>query len=122
MGSKFSITDNKHGGIDIVAKQGAPIKASASGLVVFSGWTYEMGNLIIIHHGDGYFTHYGHNQQNFKYQLDIVKRGEVIGLVGDTGISSGPHLHFEIWKDKQSIDPLNYFPEYKQTDLTSSNG
>jgi len=122
MGSRFSITDNKHGGIDIVAKQGTPIKASASGLVVFSGWTYEMGNLIIIHHGDGYFTHYGHNQQNFKYQLDIVKRGEVIGLVGDTGISSGPHLHFEIWKDKQSIDPLNYFPEYKQTDLTSSNG
>lgn len=122
MGSQFSLTENKHGGIDIVAKEGTPIKASASGLVVFSGWTYEMGNLIIIHHGDGYFTHYGHNQQNLKYQLDVVKRGEVIGLVGNTGISSGPHLHFEIWKDQQSIDPLEYFPEYNQTDLTSSNG
>tara|TARA_B100000579_G_scaffold80491_1_gene62642 strand:- start:1243 stop:2031 length:789 start_codon:yes stop_codon:yes gene_type:complete len=120
MGSKFSIVEQKHGGIDIVAKEGAPIKASASGMVVFSGWTYEMGNLIIIHHGDGYFTHYGHNQINLKSQLDLVKKGEVIGLVGNTGISTGPHLHFEIWKNKQSIDPLIYFPEYYKTDLTSN--
>ena len=119
MENKISMVENLHNGIDIVAKQGTPIKASASGLVVFSGWTYEMGNLIIIYHGDGYFTHYGHNQQNLKFRLDIIKRGEVIGLVGDTGISSGPHLHFEIWKNKTSIDPLIYFPEYKKTDLTS---
>ena len=121
MGNKFSIAQQKHGGIDIVAKEGAPIKASASGMVVFSGWTYEMGNLIIIHHGDGYFTHYGHNQINLKSKLDLVKKGEVIGLVGNTGISTGPHLHFEIWKNKQSIDPLIYFPEYDKTDLTSNN-
>ena len=121
MGSKFSIAQEKHGGIDIVAKEGLPIKASASGIVIFSGWTYEMGNLIIIHHGDGYFTHYGHNQINLKSQLEIVRKGEVIGLVGNTGISTGPHLHFEIWKDKQSIDPLIYFPEYDKTDLTSNN-
>ena len=120
MGNKFSIAQQKHGGIDIVAKEGAPIKASASGMVVFSGWTYEMGNLIIIHHGDGYFTHYGHNQINLKSKLDLVKKGEVIGLVGNTGISTGPHLHFEIWKNKQSIDPLIYFPEYDKTDLTSN--
>ena len=121
MGSNFSTLQKKHGGIDIVAKEGTPIKASASGMVVFSGWTYEMGNLIIIHHGDGYFTHYGHNQINLKSQLDLVKKGEVIGLVGNTGISTGPHLHFEIWKNMQSIDPLIYFPEYDKTDLTSNN-
>tara|TARA_B100002052_G_scaffold297103_1_gene326999 strand:- start:525 stop:1313 length:789 start_codon:yes stop_codon:yes gene_type:complete len=120
MGNEFSFSAKKHGGIDIVAKEGAPIIASASGLVVFSGWTYEMGNLIIIHHGDGYFTHYGHNQINLKSQLDLVKKGEVIGLVGNTGVSTGPHLHFEIWKNKQSIDPLIYFPEYDKTDLTSN--
>ena len=120
MENKFSMAENLHDGIDIVAKEGTPIKASASGLVIFSGWTYEMGNQIILYHGDGYFTHYGHNQQNLKYQLDIIKRGEVIGLVGNTGISSGPHLHFEIWKDKKSIDPLLYFPEFKKTDLTSN--
>ena len=71
--------------------------------------------------GDGYFTHYGHNQQNLRFQLDMIKKGEVIGLVGDTGISSGPHLHFEIWKDNKSINPLIYFPEYNETDLTSNN-
>ena len=120
MENKFSMIDNLHNGIDLVAKKGTPIKASASGLVVFSGWTYEMGNQIIIFHGDGYFTHYGHNQQNLKIQLDIVKRGEIIGLVGNSGISSGPHLHFEIWKDKKSIDPLIYFPEFKEKDLTSN--
>ncbi len=120
MGNKFSIAQKKHGGIDIVAKEGAPIKASASGIIIFSGWTYEMGNLVIIHHGNGYFTHYGHNQINLKSQLDFVKKGEVIGLVGNTGISTGPHLHFEIWKNKESIDPLIYFPEYNETDLTSS--
>ena len=108
-----------HHGIDIVAKEGEPILASASGVVVFSGWTYEFGNLIIIYHGDDYFTHYGHNQNNLKKQLDIVTRGEVIGLVGNTGVSSGPHLHFEVWKEFTAMDPLVFFPEYRAVDLTS---
>ncbi len=108
-----------HHGIDIVAKQGEPILASASGVVVFSGWTYEFGNLIVLYHGDDYFSHYGHNQQNLKQQLDIVNRGEVIGLVGNTGVSSGPHLHFEVWKEFIAMDPLIYFPEYQSKDLTS---
>jgi len=122
MGESLIFSNNRHSGIDIVSKEGEPIKASASGVVVFSGWTYEMGNLIIIYHGDGYFTHYGHNQSNLKSQLDLVMMGEVIAFVGNTGISSGPHLHFEIWKDNQSIDPLIYFPEYEKNDLTSKNG
>ena len=118
MKSKFFNIDKSHGGIDIVAKVGTPIKSASSGVVVFSGWTYEMGNLIIIYHGDGYMTHYGHNQNNLVSRLDMVKRGDVIGYVGNTGISSGPHLHFEIWKDDSSIDPLIYFPNYLKKDLT----
>ena len=110
-----------HHGIDIVAKEGEPILAAASGVVVFSGWTYEFGNLLILYHGDNYFTHYGHNQQNFKKQMDIINRGEVIGLVGNTGISLGPHLHFEVWRKFKAVDPLIYFPEYAATDLTSTN-
>jgi murein DD-endopeptidase MepM/ murein hydrolase activator NlpD len=110
-----------HHGIDIVAKEGDPILAAASGVVVYSGWNYEFGNMLILYHGDDYFTHYGHNKQNFKKQLDRVIRGEVIGLVGNTGISSGPHLHFEVWKKFRAMDPLNFFPEYQTTDLTSSH-
>ena len=121
MESVFSNVNNLHGGIDIVASEGTPIRATSSGVVVFSGWTYEMGNLIIVYHGDDYITHYGHNQQNIISRLDIVKKGDVIGYVGNTGISSGPHLHFEIWKGDKSIDPLIYFPEYQKKDLTLKN-
>ena len=110
-----------HNGIDIVSKEGSPILASASGVVVFSGWTYEFGNMIIIYHGDDYFTHYAHNQENFKTQLDFVDRGEVIGLVGSTGLSSGPHLHFEIWHKSTPVDPFIFFPEYYPSDLTFKN-
>ena len=111
-----------HYGIDIVIKEGEPIQASAAGLVVFSDWTYDQGNLIILYHGDGYFTHYGHNQKNLKNQRDMVTRGEVIALSGNTGNSSGPHLHYEIWKNGVAVDPLDYFPAFKTTDLTSNNG
>lgn len=110
-----------HDGIDIVSKEGEPISAAASGVVVFSGWTYEFGNQIILYHGNDYFTHYGHNLQNLKNQREFVKRGETIALVGSTGISSGPHLHFEVWKKFDSMDPLLFFPEYSNMDLTSSD-
>ncbi len=107
-----------HYGIDIVANNGDPVMAAAKGVVVFSGWNYEFGNMIILYHGDGYFTHYGHNKKNLKHQLDIVGKGDIIALVGSSRISSGPHLHFEIWRDFKPVDPLLYFPEYSFTDLT----
>ena len=120
-GSTSLNIDKSHGGIDIVAREGTPINSASSGVVVFSGWTYEMGNLIIIYHGGDYMTHYGHNQRNLVSRLDIVKRGDVIGFVGNTGMSSGPHLHFEVWKGDSSIDPLIYFPSYLKKDLTFKN-
>ncbi len=107
-----------HFGVDIAAKEGEPVLSSASGFVVFSGWTYDLGNMIIIYHGDGYFTYYGHNQRNLVRSTDVVKRGDVIGLVGSTGVSSGPHLHFEIWKDGKAVDPMEYFPHYYEKDLS----
>lgn len=118
LGEKGVFIRRGHHGIDIVAKEGEPILASASGVVVFSDWTYKYGNLIIIYHRDGYFTHYAHNKQNFKVPLDQVERGEVIALVGNTGSSTGPHLHFEIWRDFIPVDPLDYFPDYTLKDLT----
>jgi murein DD-endopeptidase MepM/ murein hydrolase activator NlpD len=117
--SRTSVYRRKnHYGIDIAAKEGEVILSSASGFVVFAGWTYDMGNMIILFHGDGYFTYYGHCQRNLVQSNDVIKRGDVIGLVGSTGVSSGPHLHFEIWKDGEPIDPMDYFPQYYDKDLS----
>lgn len=99
----------KHFGIDYAGKQGAPIFAAADGYVLFSGWTYEDGNMLIVSHGGSYVTVYKHNQALFKSAHSIVKRGEVIALIGTSGNTSlGPHLHFEVWRDGIPRDPEQY--------------
>ncbi len=108
----------QHFGVDIAAPIGQPVMASASGQVVFSGWTTELGNLVIIYHGNEYFTYYGHNELILVKVYDKVKRGDVISTSGNSGISSGPHLHFEIWKDGKPVNPLLYFPELNQTNIS----
>ena len=110
-----------HHGIDIVASEGEPVFASASGVVLFSEWTYKYGNLIIIYHRDGYFTHYAHNKQNFKNALDIVERGDVIAQLVIQDLQQVHIYTFEIWKDFVPMDPLDYFPEYTLKDLTLHN-
>jgi len=98
-----------HFGLDIAGKQGSPILAAADGYIVFAGWTYDAGNMIIIAHEDGYFTFYKHNQALLKSANSFVKRGEPIALLGNTGaMSHGPHLHFEVWKDGIARDPSDY--------------
>jgi murein DD-endopeptidase MepM/ murein hydrolase activator NlpD len=99
----------KHLGIDLAAKQGTPVHAAAEGYVVFAGWTFEDGNVLILSHGSGYMTVYKHNSSLLKSTGSLVKRGEVIALVGSTGITSkGPHLHFEVLKDGLPQDPQGY--------------
>ena len=107
-----------HEGIDIAAPAGEIVSAAASGLVVLSRWTEDLGYMIILSHGDGYFTIYGHNQTNLVAPRQWVERGQPIGLVGDTGISQGPHLHFEIWKDARSIDPRLLIDLYRKQDIS----
>jgi len=98
-----------HYGLDYAAKQGSPIHAGADGYVVFAGWTYDNGNMLIISHGGKYMTVYKHTQTLFKSAHSEVKRDEVIGLVGNSGQTSlGPHLHFELWKDGVPQDPEEY--------------
>lgn len=98
-----------HFGIDIAGKQGSPIVAAADGYVVFAGWTYDAGNMMIIAHGGGYFTFYKHNQALLKSAHSFVRHGEPIALLGNTGaMSHGPHLHFELWKDGIARDPGEY--------------
>jgi len=98
-----------HYGIDIAAKTGTQVYAATDGFVVFAGWTYEDGNLLVISHGAGYLTVYKHNQVVMKSPAMAVKRGELIALLGSSGQTSlGPHLHFEVWKDGIARDPNEF--------------
>lgn len=103
--SKHSLTDPGHYGLDVAAKVGTPILAAANGLVLFSGWSYPYGNLIVVAHKSGYDTFYGHNQILLVEPGERVLQGQPIALLGNSGRSSAPHLHFEIWKDGARVDP-----------------
>ena len=101
-----SILSSGHIGIDIAGEMGSPVKATADGTVIFSGWTYQEGNVIILKHKFNFFSFYKHNMQNLCRELEYVKKGQVIALLGDTGkITSGAHLHFEIWQGSIPVDP-----------------
>jgi len=106
-----------HTGIDVAAPKETAIFSAASGLVVFSGWTLDFGHLIIITHGDGYITLYGHNEENLVEAPQRVERGQLIALLGETGDATGPHLHFEIWKDGVPVDPVEFIVEYHDYDI-----
>ena len=100
-----------HSGIDISAPIGTEVKATADGIVVFSGWTAGSGYTILIEHGHGFTTVYAHNKKNLVKVGQRVKRGDVIALLGDTGVTSGPHLHYEVWKNGTPVNPLSYLKE-----------
>lgn len=98
--------DQQHFGIDFAGKVGSSIYAAADGSVIFSGWTYDDGYMIIMAHGSGYRTTYKHNQALLKSAGEFVRRGEPIALLGNSGRTSyGPHLHFEVWKDGAPLNP-----------------
>ena len=97
-----------HPGVDIAATEGTPILAAADGMVIFSEWTYRYGNLIILWHRSGYFSLYGHAQLRTCEVRDWVRQGESIGLLGNSGVSSAPHLHFEIWKGAEPVNPIDF--------------
>jgi murein DD-endopeptidase MepM/ murein hydrolase activator NlpD len=97
-----------HLGIDIAASEGKEVIATAKGIVKFSGWEDRFGKLIIIDHENGYETYFGHNSGLKVSEGQKVKRGQVIALSGNTGMSSAPHLHYEIKKEGISVNPENY--------------
>ena len=105
---EFNLKD-KHFAIDIVTAKDSPVKATADGTVIFSEWTSETGFVIIIDHSNNFLSVYKHNALLTKKQGELVKAGEVIAQVGNTGeYSTGPHLHFEIWSDGYPINPTNF--------------
>ena len=97
-----------HGGVDFAGKEGANIIAVASGVVTWSGDRHGYGNLVEINHGNGFTTRYGHNKENTVEVGDVVKKGQVVGLMGSTGRSTGPHVHFEVYKNGRAVDPASY--------------
>ena len=103
-------TDRKefHKGIDISIKQGSPIIAPADGIVTFAGKKGLLGNTIIIDHGYGFVTRFGHAQKLLKKRGDAVKRGDVIAYVGNTGRSTGPHVHYEVQINGVQVNPKRY--------------
>jgi murein DD-endopeptidase MepM/ murein hydrolase activator NlpD len=97
-----------HEGVDISAPQGTPILAAARGTVVFTGWRSGWGNTVEIDHGHGYLTRYAHASKILVRRGQHVDRGDVIANVGSTGISTSPHLHYEVRIGGRAVNPMNY--------------
>ena len=105
-----------HLGLDLAAREGAPVLSTADGVVTFSDWDQNLGWLVEIDHGFELTTRYGHNARLRVDRGQQVRRGQIIALVGNTGRSTGPHLHYEVWKANVPVDPRSYLPETIQWD------
>tara|TARA_Y100001968_G_scaffold328854_1_gene376862 strand:- start:712 stop:1425 length:714 start_codon:yes stop_codon:yes gene_type:complete len=110
----------EHNGIDIAAKKGEKIISPYYGLVIFSGEMGDLGNTIILSHPNNVFTLYGHNDKNLVKPRQIVNKGDVIGYIGESGISDGPHLHFEMWKNTEVLDPRDFIEIYNKKDISTN--
>lgn len=94
-----------HHGVDLDAPAGTPVAAISDGIVSFAGERGGYGNLVVIDHGGGFETRYAHQEHLSVTEGDLVRAGDVLGAVGSTGVSTGPHLHFEVRRDGESVDP-----------------
>lgn len=97
-----------HQGVDFAGKLGTMITAVADGIVIWSAPRHAYGNLVEISHGNGYVTKYAHNRQNLVSVGQKVEKGEVIALMGNSGRSTGPHVHFEVVKNGKNVNPGRY--------------
>ncbi|GAB4162093.1 MAG: M23 family metallopeptidase [Cyanobacteria bacterium J069] len=97
-----------HAGVDFGAPTGTPIRSANNGVVIYSGWYGGYGRAVIVDHGGGITTLYAHTSRVYVSEGQTVNRGEAIAAVGSTGFSTGPHLHFEVRKNGEPVDPLNF--------------
>jgi len=108
---RTGVPDESHPGIDIAVPAGTPVRASGGGTVTAAGYDADYGFFVLLQHPSGYETMYGHTSRLLTAEGDHVEPGQVIGLSGNTGRSTAPHLHFEIRHDGKSIDPLELVKE-----------
>lgn len=104
----FDGLEKFHKGVDFAGTLGSDVVAVAAGVVTWSGQRSGYGKLIEINHGDGYSTRYAHNERTLVSVGQTVKRGEAIALMGSTGHSTGPHVHFEVLHNGRQVDPLSF--------------
>jgi len=97
-----------HPGVDIAGKLGEPVVAVAAGIVTYAGKHGGYGNLVQINHGNGFVTRYGHNSKVLVKVGETVSKGQEIALMGSTGRSTGPHVHFEVWRSGRVVNPIKY--------------
>jgi len=101
----------QHKGLDFAGSEGSAVSAVAAGLVVFAGERQGYGRMVEINHGNGLATRYAHNEKLLVKQGDMVRKGQEVALLGSTGHSTGPHLHFEVLKNGAQVDPLRFISE-----------
>lgn len=97
-----------HSGVDISIAAGTPVNVTADGIVSFAGFTPGSGNAVVVEHGHGFSTAYAHNRRNLVTVGQRVKRGDVIAIAGSTGVSTGPHVHYEIWRHGRHVNPNSF--------------
>ena len=97
-----------HAGVDFAGRDGSDVVAVASGVVTFAGDRYGYGKLVEISHADGLVTRYAHHKELQVQTGDVVKKGQTVGLMGSSGRSTGPHVHFEVLKNGRTVDPAQY--------------
>ncbi len=106
--SPFSRRRVHHNGVDFAVPRGSPVYATADGDVTFSGWYHGLGKMVVVDHGYGIVTRYGHNSGLVAKVGDHVQRGEIIAKAGSTGRSTGSHVHYEVWINDHAIDPARF--------------
>ena len=111
--------DSNHKGVDIVAEKGSMVSASSMGSILYVGFDKKYGNSVLISHKNNFYTFYGHLDSIFVKRLDFVSENDVIGLVGETGEATGPHLHFKIWNELSGYkNPMLLIEELEERDVT----
>ncbi len=107
----LSVAGNRfHGGVDFAAATGTPVVAARGGRVAHAGWSGAYGYVVFVDHEGGWQTRYAHLSRIDVRLGDVVRQGSVLGAIGSTGASTGPHLHFEVRHDGRALDPLGFVP------------